>query len=362
MRISIIIPCFNEAETIEAVVERVFAAQLPPGWSKEIIIVDDGSGVATRDALARIRDAGNPVVIHMREQNGGKGAAVKDGLRRATGDYVLIQDADLEYDPNEYQRLLQPLVERPEVSVFGTRAHAQNTVSYSRIYFYGGLLVTRLYNLLFNKSLTDIASCYKVFSARHIPALLKSSHDDFVFDAIDLTHTLISSGPVEEVPISYVARSKKTGKKLNWSHGLDIVLAMILARIGVPIERRASAARILRFIISGGCAAVVNIILLYLLTEFAGMWYMISAGLAFVAAFLVSFFLQKYWAFRNVAAAGARIQMSQHLVSAVVNLGLNLILIYTLVEYVGLWYILAQIISSALIAFESFFAFRWIYR
>jgi dolichol-phosphate mannosyltransferase len=362
MRLSIIIPCFNEAETIEAVVARVLSVALPGTWEREIIIVDDGSGEATKAALARIRDAGHPVDIHHREQNGGKGAAVKDGLCRATGDYILIQDADLEYDPDEYPTLLSPLAGQSNMSVFGTRANSSNNVPYSRIYFYGGLLVTHIYNLLFRTRLSDIASCYKVFSVSHVPALLESSHDDFVFDAVDLTHRLVSTGPVTEVPISYTARSKKTGKKLNWSHGLDIVLAIVLARIGVPSRKLSSAARIVRFIVSGGSAAVVSIGLLYVLTEYVGIWYVASSGLAFIAAFFVSFTLQKYWAFRNVQTHNTHIQMSMHLTVALLNFVLNLVLIYALTEYAGIWYVLSQIVASVMIAFESFFAFRWIYR
>lgn len=362
MRLSIIIPCFNEAETIEAVVERVLAAGLPENWDREVIIVDDGSGSSTKGALQRIRETGLPVEIIHRERNGGKGAAVKDGLRRVSGDYVLIQDADLEYDPNEYPMLLAPLAENPHHSVFGTRAHSENTVPYSRIYFYGGLLVTRVYNLLFRTNLSDIASCYKVFSVAHVPRLLESSHDDFVFDAVDLTHTLVSGGPITEVPISYTARSKKTGKKLNWSHGLDIVLAIVLARLGVPSRSLSAAARVMRFIISGGTAAVVNLALLYTFTDIFGIWYLLSSAVSFMFAFFVSFVLQKYWAFQNDVREKIGRQLPMHLSVALANMVLNLGFLYFFVEVGGIHYILAAIISNIIIAFESYFAFRWIYR
>ncbi len=362
MRLTIIIPCFNEAEPIEAVVVRVLAAQLPDPWERELIIVDDGSAQATKEALERVRSAGHPVQIHHRESNGGKGAAVKDGLRRATGDYVLIQDADLEYDPNDYSHLLAELSDVEPVSVFGTRSNSNNNVPYSRIYFYGGLLVTHIYNLLFRAHLTDIATCYKVFSITHVPALLKSSHDDFVFDAVDLTHTLVQAGPIVEVPITYTARSKKTGKKMNWKHGLDILIAIFLVRMGVPTDRIAGAGKIVRFLIAGGTATIVNLGILFILTDLAGVWYLISSAIAFSLSFVVSFTMQKYWAFRNKDVEKVRSQLPMHLSLALFNLFIDIVLVYAFVEYFGMWYILAQIVAAAIIAIESFFAFRWIYR
>ncbi len=362
MRLSIIIPCFNEAETIEAVVARVLSAPLSPGWDREVIVINDGSAPATREALDRLARSGLAVEIIHRQQNGGKGAAVKDGLRKATGDYILIQDADLEYDPNEYALLLDPILKDPNVSVFGTRVNSGNVVPYSRVYFYGGLMVTYIYNILFWKRLTDIATCYKVFSSSHVPRLLQSSHDDFVFDAVDLTHTLLSSGTVIEVPISYTARSKKTGKKMNWNHGLDILIAILLTRIGVPYARLKSAARIFRFLVSGVIATAVNLSILYTLTDLFGVWYLISSAFSFTAAFVVSFVLQKFWAFKNESRDRIRSQMPMHLTVALINLVINEILLYTMVDIFGMWYIGAQLLAAAVIAFGSFFAFRWIYR
>lgn len=362
MRLSIIIPCFNEAETIEAVVTRVLAVDLPERWEREVVVVDDGSASATRDVLSRIEAAGHPVRIVYRPENGGKGAAVKDGLRAISGDYVIIQDADLEYRPEEYAELLLPLMETHNASVFGSRSNSMNNVPYSRVYFYGGLLVTHIYNLLFRTNLSDIASCYKLFSVTHVPKLLESSHNDFVFDAVDLTHTLVQAGPIVEVPITYTARSKKTGKKLNWTHGLDIVLAIVLTRIGVPTRSLAAVARVMRFVISGGLAAVVNLALLYIFTDVFGIWYLISAALSFLFAFAVSFTLQKYWSFKSNDHSKIGAQLPMHLTVAVTNMLLNIVLIYIFVEMVGFHYLMAAIVSNIVIAFESYFAFKWIYR
>ncbi len=228
--LSIIIPCWNESATIEQTVERIARAPLPAEWRKEIIIVDDGSDAATKDALRRIEvRPSNDAVVLYREKNGGKGAAVKTGLARATGDFLIIQDADSEYDPNEYASLLAPIIAGSANAVFGSRVLKNNNVPYNTFYFYGGLLVTKIFNLAFGTHFTDTATCYKVFSRSHIPALLESPHDDFVFDNVDLTR-ILARKRVVEVPISYTARTKKGGKKLSWKHGIRIVFAILRAR------------------------------------------------------------------------------------------------------------------------------------
>lgn len=361
MRLSVVIPCYNEAGTIREVIDRVLKSEISP-WEKEVIVVDDGSNEKTKRELAAIERAALPVRIIYRGSNAGKGAAVKDGLARATGDYVIIQDADLEYDPNDYAALLAPIVAGETDTVFGNRLNSVNTVPYKRVYFYGGILVTKIFNWLFWTNISDIATCYKVFGRKHIPELLKSSYDDFVFDAVDLTHTLVKGGCVREVPISYTARSKVGGKKLSWRHGLEILLAIGVTRLGVPIHKRAAANKILRFMVAGATSFITNIVLLYVFTEYGGLWYLVSSVLAFCVAFLVNFVLQKYWAFQSYEHHKAKTQLPLHLGVAVFNLGLNTLLMYSFVEFLGIWYVLAQIIASALISIESFLAYRWIYR
>ncbi|KKW19347.1 MAG: Glycosyl transferase family 2 [Parcubacteria group bacterium GW2011_GWA2_51_10] len=362
MKLSIIIPCFNEGKTVESVLDAVEAAQLPALWSKEIILVDDGSSLETINALRRIESRVSPPIMVYRSANGGKGAAVKEGLRRVTGDYVIIQDADQEYDPHDYKALLEPIIDGRADAALGSRILKKNNVPYNAAYFYGGLLVTKIFNVVFRTRLSDIATCYKVFHRSHIPALLRSSNDDFVFDAVDLTLEITRGHRVVEMPISYVARTKAAGKKLNWIHGIEIVLAIMLARLGIPVHLRARASKIVRFVVSGGTAALVHFSLLYVLTEFFSVWYLASSGVAFVIAFIVSFWMQKYWTFRSMDASKINKQLPQHLSVAVFNLFLNLALVYAFVEFFGIWYMLAQVITTILIAIESYFAFRWIFR
>lgn len=359
MKLSIIVPCYNEAATLARVIERVQNSALPSGWEKEIIVVDDGSTDETRDIMHALASGGRIRAL-FHAHNRGKGAAVKSGLALAEGEYILIQDADMEYDPADYMTLVNALKEGG--SVFGSRNLGRNNVPYSAAYFYGGLLVTKLFNLLFGTRLSDIASCYKLFPRRCIPTLLRSGHDDFVFDAVDITLLLVSSGHITEVPIAYTARSKQSGKKLNWLHGIEIVFALVFARLGIGLEHRSRATKLSRFLISGTTAAAVHVGVLYILAEYFGVWYLFASSGSFIAAFAVSFTMQKFWTFRDKDKAKIKRQLPQHLTVAFGNFLLNIGLMYLFVEYVGIWYILAQLVSSGLIAIESFLLFRLIFR
>jgi glycosyltransferase involved in cell wall biosynthesis len=217
LTLSIIIPVYNEADAVDSLLSRVVSAPLPHGWEKQIVIINDGSTDGTGQAIDRY--IGHAEVVH-RQANGGKGAAVKDGLRLAKGEYVLIQDADLEYDPYDYGKLLAPIIDNGHEVVFGSRVLGQNNVSYSRIFFHGGVMLTKVFNVFFKTSLTDLATCYKVFPKRFCEDLVTLPSNDFTFDVVELSHHLAQHTPIIEVPISYQARSKGAGKKLSFKHGI----------------------------------------------------------------------------------------------------------------------------------------------
>jgi len=358
MKLSVIIPCFNEARTIREILSRVKVAEIPASWQKEIIVVDDGSGDETKAVLRTLLIENPEVRIIFKEQNGGKGSAVKAGLGEAEGDYLIIQDADLEYDPSEYPRLLAPLIEGKATAVFGSRILGNNVPS-SRLYFYGGLLVSKVFNLAFGTHLSDVTTCYKVFPRALVKEIIEQPSNDFVFDAIELTHVIARRATIVEVPISYHSRTHREGKKISWSDGVKCVFATFCLRVGIDLP---TGMRIARFIITGALAAAVNLGVLYSVTVYGHLWYLYSAVLGFIVAFIVSFLLSKFWTFGNRARAGTERQLILHLLVALGNLVINTILVYLFVEGFDLWYMLAQAVAAVLIAIESYFSYRWIYR
>jgi len=214
MKLSVIIPAYNEGMTIAYVVMRIFALRLDLDF--EVIIVDDGS---TDDTAGVIKKLGLPVVYIRLEKNQGKGMALRRGIQEASGDVILIQDADFEYDPKDYRAMLKPIVSAEAEVVYGSRIlNKENTYSYKR-YYWGGRLLSWWTNLLYGSHLTDEATGYKVFKAQ----LLKSFEFNcrgFEF-CPEVTAKVLRRGiRIKEVPISYVPRSIAEGKKISGKDGL----------------------------------------------------------------------------------------------------------------------------------------------
>lgn len=224
-KLSIIIPCYNEGKTMNKVLKKVKEAKLPQDWEREIIIVDDGSEDNTKKILRELKDG--DIKLIFKEKNEGKGAALKKGFEVVSGDYILIQDADLEYNPNDYIKLFQPIIKGKSDIVFGLRTLKRNDVPFSRLHFYGGLFICKIFNLLFGTKLADITTCYKLFPRNLISKLIYLPSNDFVFDAVELTYCLIMNGKIVEVPIDYRPRSRKEGKKINWRDGVRCLLSML---------------------------------------------------------------------------------------------------------------------------------------
>lgn len=226
--ISIIIPTYNEANTIGQVLERVVKAALP-GWQKEIIVVDDGSVDTTAPILKKWKD--RVTVVNML-RNQGKGAAVTAGLRRATGDIILIQDADLEYSPADYPVLLTPFENTRVNAVYGSRFLGPH-LSTMFVYALGNKFVTFITNILYNTNITDMETGYKAFRRAAVKDFdIKAKRFDF---EPEITVKLLRSGhQIYEVPISYFGRKFEEGKKLTWRDGVVALVTLIKYRFWNP--------------------------------------------------------------------------------------------------------------------------------
>jgi glycosyltransferase involved in cell wall biosynthesis len=223
LTVSIVIPCFNERLTIEKAIEAVCAVPIP---EKEIIVVDDCSTDGTREILkTKIEARVDRVIYH--ERNQGKGAALRSGITTATKDIVIIQDADLEYDPQEYPILLEPFMQGRADVVYGSRFMGGK--SHRVLYFWhriGNWILTTLSNMFTNINLTDMETCYKAFR-REIIQSIKIEEDRFGFEA-EITAKVSKMGlRIYEVGISYYGRTYAEGKKINWKDGLRAIYCIL---------------------------------------------------------------------------------------------------------------------------------------
>ena len=225
MKLSIVIPVYNEAATISQIVDMVRSVDV--GMDKEILLVDDCSRDGTRDVLEKMGKEQADLKVLFHEVNQGKGAALRTGFTAATGDVVLIQDADLEYDPKEYPRLLQPIVEGHADVVYGSRflgGGAHRVVFYW--HYLGNRLLTTLSNMTTNLNLTDMEVCYKVFK-RAVIQSIPLRENRFGFE-VEITAKIARRKlKIYEVPISYYGRDYSEGKKIGWKDGFSALRCIV---------------------------------------------------------------------------------------------------------------------------------------
>jgi len=222
--LTVIIPVYNEAATIEEILKRVWQAPI----AKQVLVVDDGSTDGTTEILNSWRDR---VTLFIHERNAGKGRAIRTALAHAVGEYTIIQDADLEYDPQDYQKLLEPLVNKQAEVVYGSRyLDKRQAWSLNRL---GVGMLNWLVFWLYGKRLTDEATCYKVFFTKHLRQMELVS-DGFEF-CPEVTAKACRLGlRIAEIPIHYQARTMAEGKKIRMRHGWQAALALWRWRNWVP--------------------------------------------------------------------------------------------------------------------------------
>ncbi len=217
MTLSIIIPAYNEAATISAVLEKVLAVPLPGGMAREIIVVNDGSTDGTADVLgARL----NPQVKIIHQKNQGKAGAIRAGMKQAFGDILLIQDADLEYDPAQYPDLLRPILEGQTQVVYGSR-FLGNIQNMSLVDRWANNVSNAMFRWLYGAVITDINTCYKAFTRKALEGIVLNARN-FAFET-EITVKFIQKGLfIKEIPIHYAARTRQEGKKIRWGTALQM--------------------------------------------------------------------------------------------------------------------------------------------
>lgn len=229
MKLSVLMPVYDEERTVEMAAKRLLDVTFP--CDVELVVVDDGSTDGTAAKVAALRETDDRVVTARHETNRGKGAAVRTAAGHASGDYLLIYDADLEYPPEQIPKLLEPILAGEATVVYGTRVFG-GTSAYTYWYVLGNRAVTTAANVLFNSYITDLSTCFKLLP---LPLYreLRIRENGFGADP-ELTGKLLKRGirPFE-IPITYRSRTRAEGKKITWRHGVEALVVLTKVRLGL---------------------------------------------------------------------------------------------------------------------------------
>jgi glycosyltransferase involved in cell wall biosynthesis len=223
--LSVIVPVYNERNTVAEIIRRIRSARVP--LEVEVVVVDDGSSDGTEKVLSAIQDSTVRVITHAR--NRGKGAAVRTGLASAKGDLVIIQDADLEYDPEDWPRLLEPVLKGKAKVVYGSRFTGER-MNMLPSHWVGNRFLALVTNILYRSTLSDMETCYKLFDRRVLDGITINS-DRFEFEP-EITAKVLRRGyRIYEVPISYAGREVSEGKKISWHDGFGALTTLLRYRL-----------------------------------------------------------------------------------------------------------------------------------
>ena len=223
-KLSVIVPVYNERNTVAEIVRQMRAVELP--LEREVVIVDDGSTDGTRDVLRQLHDSTVRVITH--ERNQGKGAAIRSGLAQLTGDLVLVQDADLEYDPEDWPKLLNPIMRGKAQVVYGSRFTGERR-NMLFLHWVGNRFLSLVTNVLYNTTLSDMETCYKLFDRSVLDGItLRATRFEF---EPEVTAKILRRGiRIYEVPISYTGREFDEGKKITWRDGIVALWTLVKYR------------------------------------------------------------------------------------------------------------------------------------
>ena len=226
MKLSVLMPVYNERTMVERSIAQVLSAPLPEQMERELVIVDDRSTDGTWDILTRLAETVPAIQLHRHEVNQGKGAAVRTAIQNATGDFSIVQDADLEYDPSDYPALLGPILAGQADVVFGSRFLSGP----HRVLFFwhsvGNRFLTMLSNILTDLNLSDMETCYKVFT-RQVKERLVITSESFGFEPEFTARVARMGVRIYEVPISYHGRTYAEGKKIGWKDGFEAIWCIL---------------------------------------------------------------------------------------------------------------------------------------
>lgn len=231
MKLSILMPAYNEEATIAKIISLIDKVDLKKiDVEKELIIVDDGSKDRTVEIVKRLQKRYKYIKFFQHKRNKGKGGAIKTAIKHATGQIMIVQDADLEYDPRDYIKCIRPILKGKAKVVYGSRRLDKRNKQYSGLsYYIGGIGITLIFNILFFTRLTDEPTCYKTFRSDVIKKM-KIKGNKFDWEP-EVTAKIVKRGiKIHEVPIRYHPRSVEEGKKINWKDGFDAIWTMVKYR------------------------------------------------------------------------------------------------------------------------------------